>query len=94
MNEHVRVARSNSVELDLSGTFIRRTDLSGANLEKANLSNADCTNVNFRGANFKDADLTGTILMGADLSGALNLTREQLERAIVDESTTLPDYVR
>ena len=94
MNEHVRVARSKPFELDLSGTFIRRTDLSGANLEKANPSNADCSNVNFRGANFKDADLTGTILRGADLSGALNLTPEQLKRAIVDGSTTLPDYVR
>ena len=94
MNEHVRVSRSKATELDLSGTFIRRTDLSGANLEKADLSNADCTNVNFRGANFKDADLTGTILTGADLTGAMNLTQEQLDRAVVDKSTTLPDYIR
>lgn len=80
--------------LDLSGAFIRRTDLSNANLEGANLSGADCTNVLFRGANFLDAKLDGAILRGADLSEARNLTRQQIERAIIDESTTLPDYLR
>jgi uncharacterized protein YjbI with pentapeptide repeats len=60
----------------------------------ANLSKADCTNANFRGADFKDAILEGTILKGADLSGALNLTREQIQGAIIDENTVLPDKLR
>lgn len=60
----------------------------------ANLSKADCTNAIFRGADFKDAILDGTILKGADLSGALNLTREQIERAIIDENTVLPERLR
>ncbi len=80
--------------LDLSRTFIRRTDLSGASLVGANLSYADCTNAIFRGADFKDANLEGTILKGADLSGALNLTRAQIQRAIIDERTLLPDGLR
>lgn len=80
--------------LDLSGTFIRRTDLSGTNLENANFAKADCTNVNFRGANFRNANLDGTILRGADLRGARNLTRQQLARAILDEATLLPDGLR
>jgi uncharacterized protein YjbI with pentapeptide repeats len=86
MNEHVRQA---GFELDLQGAFIRRTDLSNANLERANLTGADCSNVIFRGANFKDAILDGTILKGADLTGARNLTRAQIAKAIVDESTVL-----
>lgn len=80
--------------LDFSGTFIRRTDLSGANLEYANLSRADCTNAKFRGANFRNAILDGTILRGADLSGVRNLTRQQLATAIVDEATILPENLR
>ena len=81
------------LRIDLSGTFIRRTDLSNANLEGANLSYADCQNALFRRVNFKNANLEGTNLKGADLSGARNLTREQLDKAIVDETTTLPAYL-
>jgi uncharacterized protein YjbI with pentapeptide repeats len=36
------------LRIDLSRTFIRRTDLSDANLEGANLSYADCQNAIFR----------------------------------------------
>ena len=76
--------------LDLSGAFIRRTNLSGVNLEGADLSGADCTNVDFTGANFKDANLSKTILRGANLTGALNLSRRQLAAAITDKNTILP----
>ena len=79
-----------TLAIDLSGTFIRRTDLSGANLEGANLSGADCSHVNFRGANFRGAKLDGTILKGADLTDARNLTHGQIARAILDENTMLP----
>jgi uncharacterized protein YjbI with pentapeptide repeats len=82
------------LRIDLSRTFIRRTDLGDANLEGANLSYADCQNTLFRRVNFKNANLEGTILRGADLSDALNLTREQLNRAIIDEATILPAYLR
>ena len=80
--------------IDLSETFIRRTNLSGANLERANLSGADCSNALFVGANFKDAILAGTILRGADLTGATNLTAAQIATAIIDKSTKLPDGLR
>ena len=91
MNHFARDLRGEIAAIDLSHAFIRRTDLTGANLTRANLTRADCTNVIFRGADFKDAILDGTILKGADLSGVLNLTRAQLNRAIVDEKTILPD---
>jgi uncharacterized protein YjbI with pentapeptide repeats len=76
--------------LDVRGAFLRRTDLSFASLVGANLSGADFTNAILCGADFKDAILDGTILRGADLTNAKNLTLDQLERAIVDETTKLP----
>lgn len=82
------------LRIDLSRTFIRRTDFSGANLEAANLSYADCQNAIFRRLNFKNANLSGTNLKGADLSDARNLTRGQLRLAIIDETTILPAYLR
>ncbi len=80
--------------INLSGTFIRRTNLNGVNLQGADLSQADCTNASFRGANFRDANLAGTILRGADLTDAVGLTREQLKSAILDKDTLLPSYLQ
>ncbi|MBM3551448.1 MAG: hypothetical protein FJX45_06680 [Alphaproteobacteria bacterium] len=90
MTAAVRTEKRETFKIDLSGAFIRRTDLSGANLEGANLSRADCTNVNFRGANMRDANLDGAILKGADLTDVRNLTRKQIERAVIDDRTILP----
>lgn len=77
--------------LDLHGAFIRRADLSGANLERASFSGADCTGALLRGANLKHTILRGTILRGADLTDARNLTWQQLDEAIIDGTTILPD---
>jgi uncharacterized protein YjbI with pentapeptide repeats len=75
--------------VDLHGAFLRRTDLS-----RANLAGADFSFATLRGANLKDANLRGTILRGADLSEAKNLTRAQLEEAVIDHETKLPGYLR
>jgi len=80
--------------LDLSGARVRRTDLSKANLTGANLSNADLTGANLRGANLANATLKGTILRGADLRDAINLTKEQLADAVVDDTTILPAKIK
>ena len=79
--------------LNIVGANVRRTDLSYANLTGADLTDANCSYVNFRGANFKDAKLTRTKLIGADLTGAKNLTKEQIDEAITDDTTKLPDYM-
>jgi uncharacterized protein YjbI with pentapeptide repeats len=80
-------------KLDVHGAYLRRTDLSNANLEGANLSGANFTDAILRGANLKNAILKGTILRGADLTDAKNLTRAQLETAIIDDRTQLPALV-
>jgi uncharacterized protein YjbI with pentapeptide repeats len=79
--------------LDISGAFVRRTDLTGASLRGANLAGADATNAVFRNADFEGALLDGTVLKGADLTGAKNLTVEQLSRAVIDARTVLPGYI-
>ncbi|MCI0465434.1 MAG: pentapeptide repeat-containing protein [Beijerinckiaceae bacterium] len=81
-------------QIDLSRTFIRRTDFSGANLEGADLSYADRQNAIFHRVDFSNASLEGANLKGADLSDARNLTRGQLAKAILDDTTKLPAYLR
>jgi uncharacterized protein YjbI with pentapeptide repeats len=90
MNKLAKTTDQEWLAIDLSGTFIRRANLSGAILVGADFSGADCTNANFRGADFEGAILNGTILKGADLTDARNLTRQQIQRAIIDSSTILP----
>jgi len=90
---HQSAVNSYRDALDLSGAFIRRTNLSGVNLEGADLSGADCTNVDFTGANFKNANLNKTILRGANLTGALNVSRRQIAEAITDKNTILPQHL-
>ena len=91
MNQILR--EKDTFKLDVHGAYLRRTDLSNANLEGANLSGANFTDAILRGANLKNATLKGTILRGADLTDAKNLTRAQLETAIVDDRTRLPTLV-
>jgi uncharacterized protein YjbI with pentapeptide repeats len=86
-----KAAPAKEFRLDLHGAFLRRTDLSGASLKRANLAGADFSNAIFRDADFEDAILDGTILKGADLTGVKNLTQSQLSKAILDETTKLPD---
>ena len=43
-----------------------------------------------RGASFENADLTGADFRWADLREAKGLTRDQLEKAITNETTLLP----
>lgn len=80
-------------KVDLHGAFVRRVTLRGARLDDANLAGADATGADFRDADFQNANLNGTILRGADLRGAVNLTQEQLSKAVLDRTTKLPTYI-
>ena len=91
MNQIAR--EKDAFRLDVHGAYLRRTDLSNANLEGVNLGGANLTDAILRGVNLKNAILKGTILRGADLTDAKNLTRAQLESAIIDDRTRLPALV-
>jgi hypothetical protein len=72
--------------VSLFGANLSRADLSGANLSEAGLSEAG---LNF--ANLSRADLSGANLSGARLNLAKEITQEQLEYTIGDETTKLPE---
>lgn len=91
---------------DLRRAYMEEADLRNANLGEADLRNADLLGADLRDANFdkallkgadlggadlRGADLRGADLRGADLRGVKNATREQLERAITDITTKMPD---
>lgn len=62
-----------------------------ADLQSADLSKSVLTRADLRNANLAQSDLTGAILFGADLSTAIGLTQEQLDSAIGDVSTKIPE---
>jgi hypothetical protein len=80
---------ANLSEADLSEANLSRAYLSRANLSEAYLSEADLSEANLSGANLSEADLSG-----ANLSISKNLTREQIDYAITDENTKLPNHLK
>jgi uncharacterized protein YjbI with pentapeptide repeats len=88
---------------DLKNATLVEANLDGADLSEANLAGASLNFAGLRGANLTDAILTdtdlsgvvfdGAIIHGADFAGARNLTAEQLENAIGDAATLLPEGI-
>jgi uncharacterized protein YjbI with pentapeptide repeats len=91
-------------EATLYGAYLKKADLEGANLEKANLRGANLRWANlkkadFQGANLiradlREANLDQTRLQGANLKMAEGLTKKQIDEALVDDTTVLPDYLK
>jgi len=97
--EGVVLIRSN-----LEKVFLREAHLEGAHLNIANLKKAELDKAHLGGAHLEGANLEGAFLYnanlekahleGADLSKAKGLTQEQIDSAIIDENTKLPDYLK
>ncbi len=77
--------------LNLSNCDLRGAHLLGAYLQGANLASTRLDGANLVNAYLDDADLTNTNLTQANLQGARGLTKAQLQLAIVDQTTRLPD---
>ena len=73
---------------DLAKIKITAGDFREANLTAANLRDSSIHHSNLEGANLEGADLRG-----AKLHLARNLTCGQIESAVIDRQTTLPDYI-
>lgn len=80
------LARANLAGADCRGADFSNSNLSGADLTGANLAQALLVGANLGGANLTRADIRG-----ADLTGAVNLTVTQVQSAIVDRTTKLPE---
>ena len=78
-------------EANLERANLKDADLADANLERANLERASLAGANLRGANLKGASLRKANLRGAKLRGARNVTNRQLEQAVGDGTTELPE---
>lgn len=94
---------------NLQGADLQDADLQDVNLASSDLTNARLTSADLTRANLFDTKLVGADLRRvyfnaalldkadmrrADLSGATALTSAQLEAALIDEGTILPDYMR
>jgi Pentapeptide repeats (8 copies) len=77
----------------LHGAGLKGANLEGAHLQGTNLVGAHLEGANLVGAHLEGAPLEGAHLEGADLRSAVALTNEQIESAITDGNTKLPDYL-
>jgi pentapeptide repeat protein len=90
------LARAGEPGPDRRGADLIGASLTGANLRGANLRGAYLIGADLRRADLTRADLTGADLRGANLAGArvrqaLFLTQAQLDAAVGDARTTIPD---
>jgi uncharacterized protein YjbI with pentapeptide repeats len=76
---------------DLIGRDLSQQDLRGANLRGAYLLGANLRRADLRLADLIGADLRGADLAGANLSTAIFLTQSQLDAAVGDAHTSVPD---
>ena len=74
----------------LAGAEFAKANLSGADLTGADLSGVDLEKADLAGAQLGDAVLAGARLGKADLSTVVGLTQGQLESAVGDTTTELP----
>jgi hypothetical protein len=79
---------------DLVGRTLRGADLRGANLRGALLIGADLRGADLRRADVTGADVRGARLGGANMVNTIFLTQAQLDAAIGDHTTLLPDSRR
>ena len=84
---NAQLANANLFMADLSGARLAGANLTGADLSAANLTRADLRGANLTETNVLVSDLKQAILTGTDLRKARNLSRQQLNEAIIDHST-------
>lgn len=98
---HVDIRDADLHQAHLQGISLISANLQGVNFIAANLQNTFLISANLQGAVLTEANLQGAVLMGtnlamanlqgADMTGVKYLTSEQIELAIGDRTTILPD---
>jgi uncharacterized protein YjbI with pentapeptide repeats len=87
------------VDTDLRNATLRSADLSDAyfdnvTLSGADLSDAKLSNVDLDQAYLDDVELSSTDLRGANLQDTTGLTQKQIDEAIGDDATQLPNNLQ
>jgi uncharacterized protein YjbI with pentapeptide repeats len=80
--------------INLSGAELIGVNFRGADLSKANLMEADLTGADAGDADLSEAILSGAILSWTNLRGVKGLVQNQINMALADETTKLPDGVK
>jgi uncharacterized protein YjbI with pentapeptide repeats len=84
-----KIGWANLQKIDFRGARLRELDMSNANLENADMRELTFWNwVIIAGANLKGTDFTGSHIVKAR-----GLTCDQIQQAIIDKDTQLPDYL-
>lgn len=86
-----KLVNANLFMSDLFRAWLAGADLTGADLSGANLTEADLRGAILTGANLQVCDLNNTVLIGADLRGVRNITLEQVQHALYDDTTRFDD---
>jgi Pentapeptide repeats (8 copies) len=81
-------------EANLQNAVFKEANLQKASLMDANLQDADLEGADLEGANLDGANLKEAFLIGANLSEAENLGQDQIEEAIGDRTTILPENLQ
>jgi len=94
----LNLVNSNLYHADLRETNLSHTSLMQSFLGNVNFGNANLRGANLKGANLSAADFYNTNLRKANLKGAnldraFNLTCDQIESAVIDKKTRLPNYI-
>jgi hypothetical protein len=79
---------------DLSGSSMVAADLTGSNLTGADLSGADLTGADFTETTLRGARLNSTNISGAVLIDTVGLEQKQLDEALGDSDTAIPEHFR
>src|SRR5215203_5445094 len=94
--DNVNLRGVNLADADLEYISLKGSNVSQARLVNTDLSNANLSDANFTHAYLSNVDLSGANLSGTDLSEVdlrydTGLTQEQIDEAIGNERTYLPD---
>jgi uncharacterized protein YjbI with pentapeptide repeats len=85
--------KSNLSNANLTGAKLHGSDLTDAQLNNTKFVRANLTHSDFSNATLANADLTDTNLSDARLETAKGLTYKQLQRAVINEFTSLPPHL-
>lgn len=81
---------TNLSKTNFSGARFHASDLTSANFENATIVRANLAYSDLNDSRFYNANLKDTNFSDADLETSVGLTYEQLEKAVINEFTTLP----
>lgn len=85
---------SNLNKVNFTGAKMHGSDLTDAKLIGAKFFRANLTHSDFSNANLTKADFTDANLSDARLETAKGLTYEQIEKAVINEFTSLPPHLK